>query len=127
MYRSQPLNCPYRRKYFSGCLFRLAFRSGDNLYTSDLLEQTRDATDSIQKDSSTTHKILVKNFPPAVDKVMLEAFFEARKTGGGGPVKNVQLNREKNWAVVEFDGSDGMHFFLYEIMQSEPSMSWLNK
>ena len=92
-----------------------------------MLEQRREATDSIQEDSSTTHKILVKNFPSAVDEDMLEIFFESKKKVGGGPVKNVQLNREKNWAVVEFDESDGMHFFSYEIMQSESSMSWFNK
>ena len=86
------------------------------IYVSDLLEQTREATDSIQEDSLTTNKILVKTFPPAVDEDMLEVFFESKKKVGGGPVKNVQLNREKNWAVVEFDEADGMHF--NEIIQT---------
>lgn len=68
----------------------------------DVFEPKREVTDSAQEDIQTTNKILVKNFPPAVDEDMLEIFFESKKKVGGGPVKNVQLNREKKWAVIEF-------------------------
>ena len=69
---------------------------------------TGETTYSIQENTSATNKILVKNFPESIDEDMLEAFFESRKTGGGAQVKNFQLNREKNWAVVEFYKADGM-------------------
>ena len=78
------------------------------MYTSDLFEPTREAADSADKDLPLTNKILVKNIPSAIDEDILESFFESRKKRGGGPVKNVQLNREKNWAVLEFCEADGM-------------------
>ena len=72
---------------------------------TDLAGETMD---SVQEDIPTMNKILVKNFHSAIDENMLEAFFESRKTGGGGQVKNVQLNRKKNWAVIDFCEAEGM-------------------
>ena len=84
------------------------FHDAAHSYSSDLLELTKEPTDTFREENSPTNKILVKNFPDAIDEDMLEAFFESRKTAGGGQVKNVQLNRENNWAVVEFCEADGM-------------------
>ena len=76
---------------------------------SDLFEPTQQPEDIAKnvEDVPLTNKILVKNFLPAIDEDMLELFFESKKKSGGGPIKNVQLNREKSWAVVEFCEADG--------------------
>ena len=80
---------------------------------SDLLEPAQQPEDIVKnvKDVSLTNKILVKNFLPVVDEDMLEIFFESKKKSGGGPVRIVQLNREKSWAVVEFCEADGRLYF----------------
>ena len=78
-----------------------------NLCISVSLEQTGKTTDIAEDYAPSTNKILVKNFPSNVDEDILESFFESSKRRGGGPVNNVQLNREKNWAVVEFCESEG--------------------
>ena len=74
-----------------------------------MLEPTQQLEDIVKnvEDVPLTNKILVKNFPSNVDEDMLELFFESKKKSGGGPIKNVQLNREKKWAVVEFCEADG--------------------
>ena len=79
------------------------------IHISDLFEPTQQPEDIAKnvEHVQLTKKILVKNFPSNVDEDMLEIFFESKKMSGGGPVRNVQLNREKKWAVVEFCEADG--------------------
>ena len=55
-----------------------------------------------------TNIILVQNIPPSLDEEVLELFFESKKKKGGGPVKHVKLDREKNWAIIEFYEPEGM-------------------
>ena len=45
--------------------------------------------------------ILISNVPASADEEILELLFESKKKGGG-PVKHVQLNRQKEWAIIEF-------------------------
>ena len=46
--------------------------------------------------------------PSAADEDVLELLFESNRKGGGGPVKHVQLNREKKWAIIEFCEPDAV-------------------
>ena len=59
-------------------------------------------------ENGSTNVILVQNFPSLLDEEFLELFFESTKKKGGGPVKNVKLNGQKNWALVEFVEPEGV-------------------
>ena len=63
---------------------------------------------SRDEDHEKTRTILVQNIPPFMDEEVLELFFESKKKKGGGPVKHVKLDREKNWAIVEFLEPEGI-------------------
>ena len=54
-----------------------------------------------------TNKILVRNVPEASDEDHIQMFFEYEKKQGGGPVKGVTLNRDKQIAIVEFERESG--------------------
>ena len=60
-----------------------------------------------QGDGNTTETIVVANVPSAADEDVLELLFESKRKGGGH-VKHVQLNREKNWAIIEFCEPDAV-------------------
>ena len=62
----------------------------------------------VQDDPKKTRTILVQKIPPSVDEEIIELFFESTKKKGGGPVKQVKLVREKNWATVEFCEPEGI-------------------
>ena len=68
---------------FSACLF--------------VVTQTLDSADS-----KTTCTIIVENLPTTADEDLLEVFFESKKKYGGGPVKDVKIERDKNRAYVTF-------------------------
>ena len=53
-------------------------------------------------DSKTTCTIIVVNLPTTADEDLLEVFFESKKKYGGGPVKDVKIERDKNRAYVTF-------------------------
>ena len=55
-----------------------------------------------------TTTILVQNIPQSLDEEVLELFFESKRKKGGGPVKHINLDREKNWAIIEFSEPEGM-------------------
>ena len=60
----------------------------------------------------TGNKFIVKNIPQSVDEDILELFFESAKKVGAGPIKSVQLNRQKNWAIIDFcDPSCRLYFY----------------
>ena len=87
---------------------------------SGVYEQTGEASDSVQDNVTKTNKILVKNIPSVIDEEILEVFFESKKKGGGGPVKNIQLNREKNWAIVEFSEVNGKWIRILSLVMRKP-------
>ena len=60
-----------------------------------------------QGDGNTTETIVVANVPSAADEDVLELLFQSKRKGGGH-VKHVQLNREKNWAIIEFCEPDAV-------------------
>ena len=84
---------------------------------SDLFEPSRETEDRAENAVSPTNKILVKNFPSNVDEDVLETFFESKKKSGGGPVRNVQLNQEKKWALIEFCEAEGMVFIFEPVRE----------
>ena len=50
---------------------------------------------------------MVANVPSTADEEVLEFLFESKRKGGG-PVKHVHLNRQKNWAIIEFCEPDAV-------------------
>ena len=67
------------------------------------LDETGDNTyDRVDDDHKRTSTILVQKIPPSLDEEFIEIFFDSTKKKGGGPVKQIKLVREKNWATVEF-------------------------
>ena len=51
---------------------------------------------------------MVANVPSTADEGVLELLFESKRKGGGGPVKHIQLNWQKKWAIVEFCKPDAV-------------------
>ena len=43
------------------------------------------------------------NVPSKADEEFLQMFFENTKRQGGGPVKNVDIDRDEGTAVIEFE------------------------
>ena len=52
-----------------------------------------------------TH-IIVHNVPTEANEEYLQMFFENTKRQGGGPVKNVELFRDEQMALIEFEEPD---------------------
>ena len=70
---------------------------------SELPHDEHQKNEKLDLGAKTTSTILVSNIPPTVNEEYLELFFESKKKVGGGPVKNIQLNRTKHWAIITFD------------------------
>ena len=49
----------------------------------------------------------MRNLPPSSDKEHLLMFFEYEKGQGGGPVKDVTIDEENSYAVIEFEEEKG--------------------
>ena len=56
--------------------------------------------------------IRVGNIPEKADEKILELFFQSKKKVGGGPVKNIQLNRKKHRAIIEFDNPESVEIVI---------------
>ena len=91
---------------------------------SDLFEPSQETADIAKTEVLSTNKILVRNFTSVVDEDILETFFESRKKSGGGPVRNVQLNREKKWALIEFCEAEGMVFIFEPVHRKADNLGF---
>ena len=51
--------------------------------------------------------------PPEVDEEYLEMFFENTKKYGGGPVKDIDIDRDQEIAVIEFEEPECEWNYIY--------------
>ena len=86
-------------------IYYTILEKGETILDSTQTENKEEAFS--QGDGNTTETIVVTNVPSAVDEDVLELLFESKRKGGG-PVKHVQLNRQKNWATIEFCEPDAV-------------------
>ena len=85
----------------------LFLEKGEPVPGSDQLE-SREEEISRGDIGKPTKTIVVANVPSTADEDVLELLFESKRKGGGGPVKHIQINRQKNWAIVEFCEPDAI-------------------